>query len=736
MALPLPVTPQPPVAPAARPSSLSARLGMSALGSRNYFSGAAAGRTLRYPDLASFAWWTLARADVPVRLEVSERLDGPFPQPTVSVTYLSNVGINAGDTLVIDDELNIGEPLAYAEHVQPRFADGVVTFRGDTLLNRLARERPANTVIREGPMTARQALAVLLDQYGVPNAYGVTEAEIAENLPELMLYTDQGAAPLSIAALMVEAPRIAKDRPSVLDRLQEFFGMFPDYTFRANGEGKLMVVAPPWMANQYTFASTPFGKSYEAPLAGETATVVLSIESFPRRRYVWTVQYHGGPTSESATHADGTTLSWWWDGERFGFDITNDSDADAVWSVSGFVRTAEAGALAGDLVLPDSELGEFIEDELDTDGVVNSVRVTSQALGFSAQTQVLGPVDWDGDYSATNPPTDPARGTDISGSGSWVDNTARTKLWPSSSNPAPGAWIPITDAPFLDGYLSLDYTLDLAWSMSPAVATVFTKDWRWKVPEGYPRDVLLNGTSRALPASGTVELVEGDAPRRITVEVSGLHGLLRYRAVGYVEMALRRDGDQLGVMMATNFPFGLPSGAFDTAFPLGEPSPFIVAARVSLTGYGRGVEKKPETVSATYADMTQAVVAQSVGAYGLRHEEVDLGPYAVDNDMAMALAASIVLRRALPATRRHLRLAPPYVLRPDDLGKLVQHEDGWTGVFIERRYTEDNSRAGVRNASADIVLRLPWRPPSAALAEGAFDDAVYEQATYLREVDE
>lgn len=723
MAAPLPVTPQPPVAPAARPSSLSARLGMSAVGSRNYFSGAAAGRTLRYPDLASFTWWTLARADVPVRLEVSERLDGPFPQPSVNATFFSNVGINPGDRRIIDDEVNPGTALAYPALVQPRYSDGLVDFRGDTLLNLLARQRPTVSIIREGPMTARQALAVMLDQYGVPNVYGNNEADILDALPELLLFTDEFVTPLSLAALMLDVPVEPRDRPSVLDRLDEFFGMFPEYYFRGNNQGLLEVTVPPYGVNQYALEGVPFRNSYSLPLASQGVMLVVSIEPTPRRRYIWTAQGNfPGAVTETLTHADGTTFTWSFDQANVTFTITNDADPDTTWRIFGNIQAVGTSLAPPTLALPDAELAEFQEDELDTDGVLNSLRVTSQTLVFSNEVQLLGPVDWDADYGPSRP----------LGARDWSDGGSYDKLWPTSSQPVLDSWVPITSDDFIAGVLSVDYALDFAWSVFPADYGFSWSDRRWRKPEGYPGKVKVNGVDQTLPHNGTVQLQVGGPAVRLGLSLTRRRGLMTYTVSGWLQMTLEQR-DQLGMAFQSNFPLGAPLGGYDTAFSPNDGDAWIVAPRITVTGYGRGVEKSNEQVSATYSDTSNTAVNGSIRDYGLRHEDIDLGPYSVSAETAMALAASIVQRRALPATRRHLRLAPPYLLRPDDLGRPVLHGDGWQGVLIERRYSEDNSRVGQRDATCDIVIRMPFRPDAAEMFVDTFEDGVYGLATYFDE---
>lgn len=202
-----------------------------------------------YTTVAKFDNWLMAVAnegppalDAPVTLRFSESLTGVFADPTIDASFFSMVDLPVGGRYTLGDQLS-SEPW-YSFLIRDRSpSGGLATYSGETLLARLHRHTPTESLILvagEGgvpdPLTLRECLVRFLDYYGVP---------YDSDIPEFYLRVGGEILAPTVQAFVIQPDQ--ENPQSIYSWLEAFFGPFRGYTFRADEADRLRVAPPAWV---------------------------------------------------------------------------------------------------------------------------------------------------------------------------------------------------------------------------------------------------------------------------------------------------------------------------------------------------------------------------------------------------------------------------------------------------------------------------------------------------------
>ncbi|GGN32235.1 hypothetical protein [Deinococcus daejeonensis] len=120
-------------------------------------------------------------------------------------------------------------------------------------------------------------------------------------------------------------------------------------------------------------------------------------------------------------------------------------------------------------------------------------------------------------------------------------------------------------------------------------------------------------------------------------------------------------------------------------------SPTTYSWLFDFTAAGQTFGRSQTRVVATYGEgEAGADVAASRSAYGRREVTLDTGVYQVDVTTAMSMARAVVMDRLNPREVLTLPQAPPYPVRPEHVGRLVD-APGARGIVTGWSYTEQHT---------------------------------------------
>lgn len=209
--------------------------------SGSYGQGHASGTRLTYTTLTAFVWWTSPRIDDPVRVHLSEALQGIFVDARLELSFFGNIDLPLGSSYRIGDELSPGEDLYNFAVASRSESGGLVTYHGETLLSRLNRVIPDGTLVLiagagdvPDPLTPSIALERVLDHFGIPHG----------PVPDLLIRTPDGTLELHMPAFVFETR--AEENANLLQLLEEFLAPFAGYRIRATAGNELDIAAPAW----------------------------------------------------------------------------------------------------------------------------------------------------------------------------------------------------------------------------------------------------------------------------------------------------------------------------------------------------------------------------------------------------------------------------------------------------------------------------------------------------------
>ena len=704
MALPNPVEPKPREAPPVAPLEASGRLPTMAGDARSYFSGSAFGNQLTYIDLASFVWWTSPRLDAPVRVHLSERLDGIFTDAQLEVTFLPNVDLPLGETYRIGDEITPERDLYTFRIVDKTEAGGLITYIGETLIGDLARIYPRESLALipgqggvPDPLTPAAALRTLLDTYSVP---------YAEPIPEFYFHTSHGPFTPQLDAFVIEPD--PESRKSLYEILREVFQPFTGYRFRPSAANVLTVAPPPWVLELGLQMSTfnfgignliqatsdsvawPYAEAPTVTLrsAWGDATIILDADT--------PTQVILGPTTNTLewdTTADVVTLST--------------STSETTWSVTATVKQPSEALL----VLSQADLAPDGESRISTDPIVNRAEVTVQELEFTPDVEVMEPSAF------------------ILRGEAWRTPDAWRYL--IGAGTAVPAGVP---AGFRELAVEEANRATLFWPLATALVTQPGSSINVQLQVEEHRDVWAASGS-PVPQFQTVELNHSDT---VTVDlpVDGEEHLLytcRYEKYG---IGVNNDfasgkiwgrfqgGDSPGVILRIEQD---PSMSGWTL--VGGQAYFTYTVYARLNGTGTVFQRVGEKTTARFG-YTQdgdaweggAIVpglAESQALYGLRELRVDSGIYQLPPATALRLARAIVEENLDPRRAWTLNVIPNgiegYRVQPDHLGRAVQLPSGEIGRVTGWTYDEIHAPASDQTRlTIDVEVTEPINRERAA----------------------
>lgn len=719
MALPNPVEPKPREAPPVAPLEASGRLPTMAGDARSYFSGSAFGNQLTYIDLASFVWWTSPRLDAPVRVHLSERLDGIFTDAQLEVTFLPNVDLPLGETYRIGDELDPDRDVYLFRIVDKTEAGGLITYVGETLLGDLTRVFPRESLVlipgqdaAPDPLTPGAALRLMLQHYGVP---------VAEPIPEFYFRTSQGAFTPSLDAFVIhpdpESPQ------SLFEILREVFQPFTGYRFRANAANQLTIEAPAWVTelglqmrtyrrvvgnhDDHRLTSSVAWPYAEAPTvtlrtAWGDATVTLDADT-PAPVVL-------GPTTSTLewdTTADVVTLST--------------ATSETTWSVTATVRQPSEALL----VLGQADLAPDGESRLSLESVINRAEVTVQGLEFTPDVQVMEPSAF------------------ILRGEAWRTPDAWRYLI-GAGTAVPGG-VPVG---FRELTVEEASSATLFWPLAAGLVTQPGSTITVQLQVEEHRDVWAAGGS-PVPQFQTVELNHSDT---VTVDlpVDGEEHLLytcRYEKYG---IGVNNDfasgkiwgrfqgGESPGVILRIEQD---PSMSGWTL--IGGQAYFTYTLYARLNGTGTVFQRVGEKTTARFGYTLDgdaweggAIVpglAESQADYGVRELRVDSGIYQLPLATALQLARAIVEENLDPRRAWSLNIIPNgtegYRVQPDHLGRAVQLPWGEIGRVTGWTYDEIHAPASDQTRlTIDVEVTEPINRERAARTH--FRSAQYRISQY------
>jgi hypothetical protein len=721
------------------PSSLVMTLSLPARRSYEYNDGDAQGTVLYFQDANSFVLWQIKDPQQPIELSLSERLDDIFIEPSLELTFFSDVGISSGQERSLDDEVNPGLALYTPRLTQPAFERGLVRYKGETLMTRLRRYRPAGDLIVSGPLTARQVLAHLLSWLGVKvkNASDTSYTAILNVLPELLLFTSEGGESLFLESLVVQQAKDAEQRSTALDLIRKFFNMFPNYYFRGTSNNEFEVIVPPYAKgtlaiNAWLYPSIVRTHRLEASTLTVyiSGSIYLSLTASPLQ-----------PITSSFTlqHGQSQTIH-----SLGNFRVSYFNNVAAFVIDPPYYFAFSNSRLVSDLdyqpvlTLENKELGLKEASDIDYDSIRNFFIIQSQSLTFQDDQEIIANTTADGDYTATRVIKDPQTGNVLQAS-DWKDGTARTKLWPDAVNPISENFAPVPDGILVESEeITVSYQLDIAYTSKPVDWTVFGSDGKWSAPAGFGRQIRIDGVMRDLPFDG-VAVLKGsgaDANKQIQIEIDGQAGAKIYRYKGYVNLQWGKNAKGvMGLYVHSGFPGEIEYGGTNTFFEPPGGSPWIVASRFNFSVTGRALAQNDEILEVKYGEQNldgtfedgeiNSALTQSQGQWDIRTFNLDLGPYVVSLDTMTSLAKQLAKDLIEPATRITLQVLPPYRVRPDMLGQAIAMPDNSTGLLTEFTYQESNLTPLSKSAGNEIVLRKLPVVVTPESSDSAFDSAAY-----------
>lgn len=244
--IPQPVAPGSLIQPPPQALSLQARLKNSAGTVKTHYGGSAIGEMMIYSDLSHLIWY-FARPDL-ITLTISEDISGLWLYPNIQMTLPPTETLDPEAAYEIADEMDNLLYTAYPRE-ENRSADLVAyTFR--TPLARLAEVQPVQPLLSAAPLgqpyTAKQALELILNHWKTAEGYNWLDWV---PLPEIYIRGLEGnIAPTLEAVTLIPADN-PDQRKTAQEWLEEFLGAFEGYFLRDTTDGKLELVAPYWAAS-------------------------------------------------------------------------------------------------------------------------------------------------------------------------------------------------------------------------------------------------------------------------------------------------------------------------------------------------------------------------------------------------------------------------------------------------------------------------------------------------------
>lgn len=677
--------------------------------------------------------------DDPARVHFSEQIQGVFVDATLEAAFFPLVDLPLGTEYSLGDELKPADPLYAFRIVERQIGDGLVAYKGQTILSDLALEKPKNSLVLvpgidgvPNPLTPQYALQAFLDHYQVPH-----EAP----LPPLYLRGPDAVIEPSLDAFVIQPDQT--NPKSLYQWLEDLFAPFAGYTFRANSSNRLTVNYPFWVDLLGFYISI----GYSAPLfmdpLGHASTISWIHNAAPSVEVRWDL-FGGGSGSETHVLESGTpytfmqstatgdayvTATWDSTAQTISFSATR-SSLMVFFQANVTAKQDPASALGDFLYLTDEDLDPSEVQTVSSDSVVNQATVRSKGYTFQTGQPIMEPAAAviraprgtiaNISQSVIGPATAPTAADIGAGFATIVDQTAIEELafWPMSSTVVrqPGSVISLSLeveewAEKVDGLNNIEI----------AAAIIETHTDTYDLPtdgqEYKVADLRYNWNT------GGVEIYSGS-------------GSIYARWEG---------GENAGIYLRVHTP-----SPFGSEWGIGGQRWFVWGAVIRANGSGTTyTESASETVarfgytqadSGTWEGETPlSGLAKSQNLYAKRERTISAGIYAVPFDVALQMARSIVEVSYLPTAVRTLIITPRnpvgndggYRARPAHMGRRAILPDGTQGEIRKWEYSENH--IGSSSSSVTIEVHSPAADQVARLGKGSrmYGTAAYGVGKYV-----
>ncbi|MEI3783848.1 hypothetical protein U9R89_22325, partial [Pectobacterium brasiliense] len=591
----------------------------------------------------------------PVRVQLGEDQSGLFRDNRIGLTYLDGAPVTLSTPYRIGLETAPGEGVMSFELSSRRLdtTTGLVDWSGETILGRLSREYPFPGGVFDaagGPFTPRQALERLLYAMRQPDANKPVLREWLgwEDLPELYLRSEYGPILPLLEGLIVEEPQDGPG-PSAQEVLRMFFEPFGEYAFRTSEWGRLQVVPPPWAPKQaatvtvrHTGPTLPnppaVGSSPAAPALTRLTWTVTSSEdtgaTLPSGRTDLTADWQ--VLAEKTDEAEATELIAYRLRARLNagnveLELTDSgNNTNRVMRATG-VLTDPAETHPPVLILNDLDLEPGGTRVLDESDIVNTCTVTSQGYTWADGQQVIPPQTFNhGGIPEANPEAPAA--------------TLKS-----------GELIPVGE-----GMIVAGGTLTLSIGLEGDAPDAFSGGRKgYGIPE---------------PVQVSLPAVHG-ASTTLRIDAGAAWSLVM-ASVELTITFLSPPGSRGGLKVDVNRVWGND-----------------VRWAITVSATGTAYAKSNNKIVGTYGEKDEhqtADLTASRSTYGRRERTLDTGVYQVNQATALSMARAVVQEHLNPREVLTLSQAPPYPVRPEHVGRLVDLP-GARGVVTGWSYDEQHT---------------------------------------------
>lgn len=604
--------------------------------------------------------------DAPVTLRFSESLTGVFADPTIDASFFELVDLPVGGRYALGDQLSGQDWYSFAIRDRTR-SRGIIAYQGETLLARLGRVTPRESLILvagidgvPNPLDLRECLRRFLIYYGVP---------FVDDLPVFALRVgDQMVAP-QVGAFVIQPDPESPD--SIYTLLERFFGPFRGYTFRADTLDRLVVTPPAWVdtiglkltvyRRRQDNDRTPVRFMAVAPWSTTRAPVVSwqgFIDGVPIAGTLPNPLEQSDVSYETVSIGPFTVRVYWLSSAEVRLWVnpvpSDDVSTGSLFTVTFTFRAQPAIGNVDALELSNEDLAPDEVETSSADSVINQAIVHVRRLTFEADQGLMQPASL-----VMRSPTQLAAGV-------------------FGNNPpfGPMDWSPTTP----DGFLELvnDHVQSGSWFwpvdpgvvMQPGGSVAVSYDveeWaeQWNGPGSREGDAAQANTftgSATLEANGLeVKLFDFQFPRQSTNFAPGAYGA---RGSVYGRWRAGTDpGIELRVADARFVEFGF----VPELGPFGQTYYFLWGAIVELNGsgvtftvgdletYRFGFSRAEDGTWEDGAEVPS--LAESQHLYPDRVFTAQELPYDLDPETALAIARGIVEENLSPKTVYSLPIA-------------------------------------------------------------------------------
>jgi hypothetical protein len=612
-----------------------------------------------------------------VRLTISKQASNvgrsgaiQFADYALSLTVTPDVRLEAGSAQVIGHALDPATP-ALSYYVKSISEDnGLLTYTGETILARMARERP-DDFVAQGPFTGKQALETILTHWAAKYTWLQWD-----ELPEFYLSGDT-QMPMFPGLILLNAQdgdgRVTS-RKTMRQWLEDYFKVFEGYTFQAAATGKLRVVPPPWLdaSPRVTLTQDDFlqiAEGTDTESIRNLAVVTSQGLEFPSGEvevvdepYTYPGTGPGGAIVMNHEVSPGTTITV----KDVSGTVTYQAGVDYLFYNPGSTghseiqRLPSGGIGASATIKVSYRYKATLPDVMVPSGFAlwgriqalnNFVPWGPKPADLTLDYKPLGPTTASGGYA--QPPI-----LDLNNSGTLI--TYSPSKWPLQEN-----------------ILLTGDSIEVRWNV---------KDWlsQWQTGDIGPYDN---------PGRGTLPLDNQEHLLGITVFTApGTDNFSPQQAKMWLWGQWAGDGIFLRAQVwlaDQKIPPPLATGIW------------VHGIWVQLNGSGRKLQKSSRTYIGRYTenDIDLPGVVESRAAFGPREESFDTGLLSIPDDALLArIARAKVLERLNPAQIVVAQIAPPFRVGMEDIGRefILPAPSGGTrkGILESLDYSETHESGG------------------------------------------